>query len=65
SAGKSAITFQLQRIIEEPFLHISADHNASTFPNHCWDFHSLSDNEVDRSLSAYNHCVAVLAEQWN
>ena len=64
-SGKSATTFQLQKIMKEPFLHISADRNASTFPNHCWDFHSLSNGEVDKFLSAHNRYIAVLAEYGN
>ncbi len=65
SSGKSSIVVQLQKMLSEPFLHVSIDRNFDTFPHHCWHFDEMEDIEIDRFIAGYNNCVATLAQHGN
>ncbi|MCG8609007.1 MAG: chloramphenicol phosphotransferase CPT family protein [Pseudomonadales bacterium] len=61
SSGKTSIVAPLQRLMPEPFVHVSVDRNHESFPHHCWDFNSIESSEIDRFISGYHACVATLA----
>jgi chloramphenicol 3-O phosphotransferase len=65
SAGKSSLAKSLQSVMLEPFLHLSIDHEAFLFPNHCYDMQQLSDEELTRFWSAFIHSVALYAKFGN
>lgn len=65
-SGKTTIAHALQEILEEPYLHISADHLLGMLPRKYRDWKNPKNyRAVYKAISGMHHCVAALAATGN
>ena len=65
-AGKTTIVHALQATLDEPYLHLSADHILGMLPQRCRNV-TNPDNyrAIYKAISGMHHCVAALAAAGN
>ncbi|MFH1567651.1 MAG: AAA family ATPase [Gemmatimonadota bacterium] len=65
-SGKTTLALVLQKVLEEPHLHLCVDHLLGMLPEHCRDWHDpRNQRAAQRAIAAMPHCVAALAGAGN
>ena len=65
-SGKTTIARALQKILDEPYLHLSADHILGMLPQRCRNVRNPENyRAIYKAISGMHHAVAALAAAGN